>query len=111
MRRSGVQLRGDARAFAGQIDLLQRHRVGQQVAAGAVPTAVAVVTRLGRALVEERAVPAPREVEIPGAELLHPRPRRMRSGLGDARHRPEDVEEIAGVSRVALRSVGGDAHA
>ena len=111
LRCRGVEPRDDPGLFAGEEDLLQRHRAGQQVAAGAVPVPVAVMLRLRRSLVDESPVPAPREVEVPAAEFPHPGARRFRPRSRDTRHRPQDVEEIPGVSRVSFRTVGRHAHA
>ena len=111
MRCCGVKLRVDSGTFSGEINFLQWHRVGQQVTARRVPSLVAVLLKLRRTLVVKSPVPAPRKVEIPAAELVHPRPGRIRAGQGNTRHRPQHVEKIPAVPAVALRPVGGHAHA
>ena len=106
----GIERGYGRRPFAGQADLLQRQRVGQQIGTGAVPVSVLVIPRLRRPLVDEGPVPASCEVEIPRAEFLHPGPGGVGAGRGHARQRPQDVEEVAGVPAVALRAMGGNAH-
>ena len=61
----GIELRDCVRLFAGEIKLLQRHGVGQQIAAGAVPAGVAVFFRFRRALMQVAVIPTSREVEVP----------------------------------------------
>ena len=65
---------------------------------------------LGRALVPVAVIPASGQVEVPAAELGHPCAGGVGSGLGDAGHGPKEVEEVAGVPAIALRTVGSNAH-
>ena len=108
---SGIERRRDPSHFAGQVDFFQGHGVSQQVAAGGIPSLVAIVVRLRWPLMRESAVPAPREVKVPGTKFLHPRTGSGRTGWGHSGHGPQDVKEVTGVAGVPLRAVGGHAHA
>lgn len=58
---------------------------------------------------KECAVPTARQVVVP-AELVHPRTSGVPTGNSHAGHRPQHVEEIAGVPLVSLAAVRGEAH-
>ena len=77
----GIELRHGGGLFPCQMELLQRHCVGQEIASGAVPSGVAVGFRFRRALVNVTRVPPPREVKVPTAEFPHPCAGGMRTGL------------------------------
>ena len=110
-RGGGVELWYSRRLFAGEMNFLERHRISEQVGAGAIPAVIAVVALFRRTLMRKAAVPLPREIKIPRAKLLHPRARGLRAAVRHAGHGPEHVEEIARVSGVALGAVRGQAHA
>ena len=58
----------------------------------------------------ETSIPAACEIEIPTAELLHPRTGRVGAATRYSGHRPGHVEKVSGVSHIALVAVRGGAH-